>query len=280
MAKINKRTTCTLDGFEVQGCPIDWADPVILFSEDKQVAVVGYLSHDTDPLNPLEEYDGEDHLYHHPRSKFCSYGPSNYYNVLGLDQYGEPDEDLQADPDAVLLDIYEHGGVAYSVSGQGTQCRWDTSSGAAVWVPDDACRERIDDLEEIFRRSTLAELRAVMAVADVEGNIIAEFQKDDWAGIWGLLKGRCTVQCVEREPAVARAMACEYLAKQFCEVWNQYISGDCYCVHVESFAQAANGEWGSTGEECSGGHLGLDNALQCMSDEAKATLEWLSKSES
>lgn len=40
-------------------------------------------------------------------------------------------------PLAVLLDIYEHSGVVYSVTGDGMQCRWDTSRGAAVWVPDE-----------------------------------------------------------------------------------------------------------------------------------------------
>lgn len=39
-------------------------------------------------------------------------------------------------PLSVLLDIYEHGGIAYSVSGEGMADRWDTSSGGAVWVPD------------------------------------------------------------------------------------------------------------------------------------------------
>lgn len=33
------------------------------------------------------------------------------------------------------LDIYEHGAVAYSLAGGGTQCRWDTSRHAAMWIP-------------------------------------------------------------------------------------------------------------------------------------------------
>ena len=46
-------------------------------------------------------------------------------------------------PFAVELDIYEHGGVAYSISGTGMQCRWDTSRCAAVWVPDDDALDNI-----------------------------------------------------------------------------------------------------------------------------------------
>lgn len=43
----------------------------------------------------------------------------------------------------VLLDIYEHGGMAYSVTGTGMQCRWDTTRGGAIWVPDDGAQENI-----------------------------------------------------------------------------------------------------------------------------------------
>ena len=41
-------------------------------------------------------------------------------------------------PMAVMIDIYEHGGISYSVSGHGMQCRFDTTSGGAIWVP---CKE-------------------------------------------------------------------------------------------------------------------------------------------
>lgn len=47
------------------------------------------------------------------------------------------------DPLAVLLDIYEHSGVSYSVAGGGMQCGWDTSNGAAVWVPDACAKNNI-----------------------------------------------------------------------------------------------------------------------------------------
>lgn len=55
------------------------------------------------------------------------------------------------EPLAVSLDIYEHSGIAYSVSGTGMNCRWDTSRAAAVWVPD---KDAIDNI----RSSVLSEL--------------------------------------------------------------------------------------------------------------------------
>lgn len=46
------------------------------------------------------------------------------------------DEGKIGSPLAVMLDIYEHSAVSYSISGEGMQCRWDTSGGAAAWIPD------------------------------------------------------------------------------------------------------------------------------------------------
>jgi hypothetical protein len=46
-------------------------------------------------------------------------------------------------PYAVMLDVYNHGGQSYSISGEGTQCRWDTARGGALWVPNDCALENI-----------------------------------------------------------------------------------------------------------------------------------------
>ena len=46
-------------------------------------------------------------------------------------------------PLAVILDVYEHSGIMFSVSGYGPQCQWDTSSGGALWVPDDVAHDCI-----------------------------------------------------------------------------------------------------------------------------------------
>lgn len=46
-------------------------------------------------------------------------------------------------PYAHFLDIYEHGGTAYSMSGTGSGCHWDTSSRSAVWIPDDIAMANI-----------------------------------------------------------------------------------------------------------------------------------------
>jgi len=53
---------------------------------------------------------------------------------------------LVGNPFAVSLDVYQHGLVMYSVSGEGPSCQFDTARGGAVWIPD-ASLER--DLWEI-----------------------------------------------------------------------------------------------------------------------------------
>ncbi|MBK1683444.1 hypothetical protein [Rhodoferax fermentans] len=51
------------------------------------------------------------------------------------------------DKDAQLLDVYSHSGEHWSLSGGGMRCRWDTASGAGVWVPDEYLRQQLDDDE-------------------------------------------------------------------------------------------------------------------------------------
>lgn len=52
------------------------------------------------------------------------------------------------DKDAQLLAVYSHSGEHWSLSGEGMQCRWDTSNRAGTWVPDDCLRSQLDDDEK------------------------------------------------------------------------------------------------------------------------------------
>lgn len=75
---------------------------------------------------------------------------------------------------AVKVDIYEHSGISYSVSGEGMQCRWDTTRAGAVWVPNELALENIQsraqtlfdteggDLEELTQRVARDYCRGVL----------------------------------------------------------------------------------------------------------------------
>lgn len=52
------------------------------------------------------------------------------------------------DRDAQVLACYEHGGQSWSLSGEGMQCRWDTSNKAGVFVPDTCLKEQLDSDEK------------------------------------------------------------------------------------------------------------------------------------
>lgn len=82
------------DEFEVElfHAPCDWMDMHTEQIGDK--LVVAYLVHDDSPPNPLEDCDGMGAIHHHPRSRYGS-RDSDYYEILGLDSYGDPviDED-------------------------------------------------------------------------------------------------------------------------------------------------------------------------------------------
>ncbi len=54
---------------------------------------------------------------------------------------------------AVPLDVYEHSGVSYSVSGEGMQCIFDTAKGGAVWIPDKTLTEEIESMPESDRQA-------------------------------------------------------------------------------------------------------------------------------
>lgn len=56
-------------------------------------------------------------------------------------------------PYAISLDVYDHGGQVYSISGTGTQCQWDTARGGAVWVPDECCLDHIMTQPESERKA-------------------------------------------------------------------------------------------------------------------------------
>lgn len=53
-------------------------------------------------------------------------------------------------PYAVPLDLYDHGGIHYSISGEGMQCQFDTMRAGAVWVP---CDGAIENIEHVVNRT-------------------------------------------------------------------------------------------------------------------------------
>lgn len=165
------------------------------------------------------------------------------------------------EPMAISLDIYEHSGIAYSVSGTGMNCRWDTSRAAAVWVPD-------EDAIENIRSNVLSELGVGRvawfgAAGSQTDPLNARFTLDGstWVGEgmgWGWTQA--LDQMVSASPAkidrtkldaLLHAKATEY-CKGILEEFNSWCNGDVHGVVVYVIDRATGERIDEHDEECWG----------------------------
>lgn len=174
------------------------------------------------------------------------------------------DDGALGNPDVVVLDCYEHGGQHWSLSGNGMQCRWDTSRGAGVWVPDSCA------LDEINRRMK------VYAYGSVECN-------GSWTKRSGKLRFFASVDATkERSPdfmewhdafkwleskkqkvadlPLGRKRADRELAQQSLDVYNEWLSGNCYGVVADLFSCTSEGEWEFVTSDACYGYVGSEYA--------------------
>jgi hypothetical protein len=201
--------------------------------------VIGYLIEDPDCHNPLEDCDGMGRIYsanrrvgredHAAMQKALGlnehWEPAIDDEMWAKAEQAAKEKDLAdispsydkimvealplwrearkrgeiGNPYAVSLDVYEHGGVMYSVSGEGMQCRWDTARGGAVWVPDDSCKQHIESFPPEERaakaqecaRQACEEYNKWLA-GDCYGRIVVPYRRVD--GEWTKLEnddGEC-----------------------------------------------------------------------------------------
>jgi hypothetical protein len=138
----HSRTTYTIPGTDIEvELPVtpdsimDFKAPLVRITDDQ--IILGYLAHDDDCENPLEDDEYAGYIYEaRRRGKTLR----DYERALALGDF----EDDERDPYAVLLDVYEHGGISYSLAGAGMQSQFDTARGGAVWVPGDLLRKDIE----------------------------------------------------------------------------------------------------------------------------------------
>ena len=108
--------------------------------------VVGYLSHDDDPLHPLNDCDGQGQIadareYRATWEEHTSGEAKRGY--LRLEARGGH---IYHEPLAVMLDVYSHGNDCWRITGGGRYFpdeQWDVSHCAGVWWPDPCCEEHI-----------------------------------------------------------------------------------------------------------------------------------------
>ena len=144
--EVIKKTIYQVEDFDLRLEPID---DTISINKTKTGYEVRYLTYDKYPDNPFENSDANGNFFHwkdYGREQELKYCEALGYDIDTKEKIGK------ANPDAVCIDKYEHSGISYSVAGEGTQCRWDTSKSWAVWLPDDCLLDELKGLKGAKRR--------------------------------------------------------------------------------------------------------------------------------
>jgi hypothetical protein len=185
------------------------------------------------------------------------------------------------DPHAVLLDCYEHGGIMWSISGGGTQCRWDTASGGGVWVPDTSAREEILRRAQAYAYGVVSnngswtrgsgKKRCFAVLDDAVHTTSPDFM--EWREAFDWLEAQDKVGNLPN-PRRGEERAARELAGSVLETYNDWLAGACYCVVVDTFqnisAAGDDAEWERIDEDSCGGYIGSDYAAEAMESEVKA----------
>lgn len=142
-------------------------------------------------------------------------------------------------PLAIPLDIYEHSGIAYSVTGTGMNCRWDTSHAAAVWVPDE---DAIDNIRSnVLSELGIGQVAWFGALGSESDPLHARYSLDgsNWVGEgkgwkWSDALDKlasASTKVIDRKEldSLMYAKAVEY-CKGILEEYNDWVNGNVYGV--------------------------------------------------
>jgi hypothetical protein len=178
---------------------MEYKEPLVRITDDK--IILGYLAHASDCANPCEDDNYMGHIYdcrRHSRTL------KDYERALGLGDFdGEP-----RNPYAVLLDVYEHGGISYSLSGQGAQCQFDTARGGAVWVPSEELKKELDltvaDAAQVRARELAAQAAKTYTDwcnGNCYGVVVVTYDKEgteiDHDSCWGYIGTDCAYESLQ-----------------------------------------------------------------------------------
>lgn len=176
------------------------------------------------------------------------------------------------DPLAVLLDIYEHGGVTYSVSGSGMQCRWDTSRGAAVWVPDACAKDNIR--HTVLKGLGIGEVKWFGACGSKEDPLHARYSLDGgstWTGNYASWEQAMNAMVAASDRKIdsdelQQLMAAEAVkyCKSTLESYNDWVNGNVYGVKLYVIDRETGECIDELTEECWGyiGHSYAEETLE------------------
>ena len=198
----------------------------------------------------------------------------------------------------VLLDCYEHSGQSWSVTGTGMQCRWDTSTGAGIWLPDDCAEEELQRRESVYAFGRIdsngswtskSGKKRYWAITDVGyGSTRSEnFEKWHEAFEWlashiknaGLKLPRAK-EARRLQLLLASQRAADELARQALDTYNEWLSGACYGVVSTSFSNVGEAKspiWQRQESDEVWGFIGSDYAMEEAESMAKSVADRYSR---
>lgn len=346
-------------GLTFEPCSMDYRDYLIYEKDGK--LLLGYLTHDSDVSNPLEDQDGNGRIF---TARRHSPDLSDYLEALGLHSSGRPNLDLIDEEDikkeierqlrlmadckhpqkhsaqllrihgdleglgipqpdegsgvfqhvmenieevdledyfdfdqirqqlweagrtdgtvgnkyVVMLDVYEHSMVKYSLTGKGPQCQWDTARGGAVWIPDDMA------LEEIKRRGPVYQKGKViksMLRSKEQYNVRtwAEFGLfdevvhptfEEWSAAFQYLE-KLEVTGFVQPLYDGEFDAAQELARSAAEEYTDYCNGNCFSLVTETYTippdVEEDQEIDSDDHDAFNGFIGDDYAYNSLKQE-------------
>jgi hypothetical protein len=183
-------------------------------------------------------------------------------------------------PLAVMLDIYEHSGVWYSVSGGGMQCAWDTSRGGAVWVPDEDATDNIR--YNVLHQIGIGKVEWRGSLGSNEYPLNAQYSLDDgltWVGDsckWSWRQAMDEMLLASGQMITKNEMDnlmydesvkhCKSLLKEY----NAWVNGEVYGVVVYTIDRET-GESIDSGDEC-WGYIGTEYAEETLESNILETV--------
>lgn len=186
------------------------------------------------------------------------------------------------EPDCVMLDCYQHSGIAWSISGEGMQCTFDTANGAGVWVPDEICREEIDRRSQVLAFGQVVRLTGLGAKKakpyffrlDEEFGGTESVRFEYWHEAFEALQ-KCLKENKIRLPrkkqkrqqllGKGRYRASIELARGAVELYNNYLNGNVFGRVILTFeTKERDGSPELVEDELCFGFYGDDDAMEAL----------------
>lgn len=190
---------------------------------------------------------------------------------------------------AVLLDCYDHGGQVWSLAGEGSQCRWDTSRGAGVWVPDEHATDEINCRAALYTFGQVHDngnwtrksgRKRYYAVLDEQFGGTTSRQFAEWYDAFKWLQKEATTLSLPRSKAakekllsIAKKRASKELAQSALVTYNDWLAGNVYGVVFATYnntGTASSPVWDFEGSDECWGYYGSDWAVQALIEEMRA----------